>query len=275
MANGKRGSDGGGSLVLRRAEASMSDARFIRARAEAGDADAQNGLGSCYAEGDGVKRDLRAAVRWFRAAAAQGNELAHFNLGLAHAHGWGGAARSLRKAAAYYQEAGKKGHVGAWVNLADLYMRGAGVARDPARAVHWWTRAAKNGAADACACLGRCYGEGRGVKRDMVRARAWLRKAIRYGDHRAFALLARLVIRRPGRWFTPAEAYLWLHAARQLGHREVRPAHLRMWASRLTSARIDALQARARRYFDGLGIEILNPQRGRCGRPGGRSDARD
>jgi TPR repeat protein len=46
-------------------------ARLYRRAAEAGDSKAQFSIGVCYTNGDGVKKDMREAVTWFRAAAAQ------------------------------------------------------------------------------------------------------------------------------------------------------------------------------------------------------------
>ena len=45
----------------------------LRARAELGDAPAQNDLGVMYADGRGVPQDDAEAVRWYRLAAAQRN----------------------------------------------------------------------------------------------------------------------------------------------------------------------------------------------------------
>lgn len=54
----------------------------IRERAEAGDIQAQYNLGTLYARGEGVSRDLVQAVSWLRKAAAQGHAQAQANLGL-------------------------------------------------------------------------------------------------------------------------------------------------------------------------------------------------
>ena len=42
---------------------------------------AQYALGSCYANGEGVEKDLTEAVIWYRKAADQGLAEAQFNLG--------------------------------------------------------------------------------------------------------------------------------------------------------------------------------------------------
>ena len=57
--------------------------------AEAGDAQAQQNLGSMYTEGKGVPKDYAEAIKWFRKAAAQGNALGQFNLGVMYHRGYG------------------------------------------------------------------------------------------------------------------------------------------------------------------------------------------
>ena len=44
----------------------------LRQDAEQGDADAQNKLGNCYENGEGVEKDQAQAVYWFRKAAERG-----------------------------------------------------------------------------------------------------------------------------------------------------------------------------------------------------------
>lgn len=61
----------------------------LRTRAVSGDAGAQNQLGSMYAAGTGVPKDLAQAVEWYRKAADQGLAEAQYNLGLSYADGTG------------------------------------------------------------------------------------------------------------------------------------------------------------------------------------------
>ena len=59
----------------------------LRVRAEAGDAEAQAGLGFKYFAGIGVPQDDAEAVRWHRLAADQGHADAQHNLGFMYATG--------------------------------------------------------------------------------------------------------------------------------------------------------------------------------------------
>jgi TPR repeat protein len=97
---------GGGAALLPLAEREARD----------GDAVAMRIIGILYASGDGVPRDDRRAVEWYRKAAARGDATAMFG-------------------------------------LASAYHRGAGVPRDPETARHWLIGAAGRGDARARAAL--------------------------------------------------------------------------------------------------------------------------
>jgi uncharacterized protein len=73
---------------------------------------AQNNLGACYSNSEGVTRDWKEAARWFRKAAEQDNAPAQYNLG-------------------------------------NCYIRGAGVADDLVEAYKWELLAARRGDEDA------------------------------------------------------------------------------------------------------------------------------
>lgn len=59
------------------------------AKAQAGDAKAQNELGVRYLLGDGIEKDPKQAVEWYRKAARSGYPEAMFNLGAAYFNGTG------------------------------------------------------------------------------------------------------------------------------------------------------------------------------------------
>src|SRR5437867_2255374 len=61
----------------------------LQAMAQQGDDNAQNNLGSMYAQGEGVSQDFSQAVLWFRKAADQGNSAAQVNLGFRYFRGEG------------------------------------------------------------------------------------------------------------------------------------------------------------------------------------------
>ena len=57
--------------------------------AKQGDAKAQDTLGDCYYNGEGVEQDYMEAVKWYRKAADQGNSDAQAMLGYCYLYGLG------------------------------------------------------------------------------------------------------------------------------------------------------------------------------------------
>ena len=53
-----------------------SAVQYYSLAAEWGNAEAQYNLGCCYEKGDGVEKDLKETVEWFRKTAEQGSEKA-------------------------------------------------------------------------------------------------------------------------------------------------------------------------------------------------------
>ena len=108
----------------------------LLARAEQGDAVAQNEIGSRYYAGRGVERDDAEAARWIRLAAAQGYAPAQYNLGLLHFRNRGVAGNDA-EAARWYRAAAAQGYAPAQAGLGYLYIYGAGVGEDHVLAYMW------------------------------------------------------------------------------------------------------------------------------------------
>ena len=103
------------------------------ARRQNRDAPAQNNLGNCYYNGEGVLQDRGRAVRWYRKAAKQGNAAAQTNLG-------------------------------------NCYYTGQGVPEDQGEAVKWYHKAAEQGDTDAQESLNRYLHNGTGVPQGHTEA---------------------------------------------------------------------------------------------------------
>ena len=61
--------------------AQQNDIKTLTAKAEQGNAEAQNNLGSLYYSGNSVEQSYEKAVFWFTKAAEQGNLTAQYNCG--------------------------------------------------------------------------------------------------------------------------------------------------------------------------------------------------
>lgn len=130
--------------------------RLWAPRAEAGDAQAQLGLGVLYDVGQGVGRDPATAYRWYRRAADAGLAEAQFNIAVMYDTGEA-VSRDLAEAALWYARAAAHGNRRAQYNLGQLYEAGQGVPLNPEQAEVWYAVVATDlpAAADKLAALRR------------------------------------------------------------------------------------------------------------------------
>ena len=178
---------------------------FFRIAAEQGDAKAQVTLAACYANGDGVERDLTAAAAWAQKAADQGLEVATETLEFikrkmvdeAFAAGTACYEKGdYAQAVQHFRTAAESGDATAQFNLAVFYEQGEGVEQDQAEAVHWYLKAADQGNAKAQYNLAICYGRGEGVEKNLDTAITWAERAHEQGLEDAEEFLFALKLKR-------------------------------------------------------------------------------
>jgi len=116
--------------------------------AENGSAIAQANIGLLYADGLGVPRSDKEAVKWYRMAAAQGEPRAQYYLGTVFEEGRG-VPQDYKEAAKNYRLAAMKGYVNAQYKLGLLYLKGQGVEQSTEDAYAWWSVAASKGHEEA------------------------------------------------------------------------------------------------------------------------------
>lgn len=149
--------------------------------ADRGFADAQNNLGVCYENGNGVAKSYAEAVKWYKLAAEQGDSGAQVNLGLCYENG-NGVKQSYEEAVKWYQLAAEQGNAYGQGNLGLCYDLGLGVKQDYDKAVKWYRLAAEKGNADAQNNLGTCYRDGTGVEQSDEEAARWFRLSADQGN---------------------------------------------------------------------------------------------
>lgn len=155
-------------------------------------------LGHHYFHGQGTKKDLPTAAKWFRKSAELGFAPAQDKLGIIYEHGIG-VAKSATEAIKWYTLAAQSGNLEGQYHLGVMYGTGTGVATDFAKSSEWLLKAAKQGHVDAQATLGRLFLQGADeVPKDYVEAGVWLRKAADAGDAQAQVSLADLLVRGKG-----------------------------------------------------------------------------
>jgi TPR repeat protein len=149
----------------------------VRASADAGDTEAQFGMGNWYEnEMSGVARSLVDAAKWYRKAANAGDVRAQHYLGLCYYKG-AGVPQEYAEAVKWVRKAADAGSAEAQKNLGILYYKGEAMPQDYIEAAKWFRKAANAGNAVAQSCLGMCYHNGEGVQQDYTEAAKWYRKA--------------------------------------------------------------------------------------------------
>jgi len=146
---------------------------ITKARANLGDAGAQNNIGCMFTLGRGVDKDEKEAYNYFKLAVDQGHPLAQCVFGIMYEEGLGimlGLDKDEKEAFKYYKHAADKGLAKAQYNLGDMYEKGRGVEKDEKEACNYYKLAAAQGHADAQYNLGFKYAYGLGVEKNEKEA---------------------------------------------------------------------------------------------------------
>ena len=138
--------------------------------------------GNEYYEGlNGVVKNRKLAVDWYRKSADQGNALAQTNLGFCYENGEG-VAKDIKQAAFWYRQSAEQGNAMGQNSLGTCYYNGEGVAKDHKQAVFWYRKSAEQGNALGQYNLGDCYYNGQGVDQDYKEAVVWYSASAEHGD---------------------------------------------------------------------------------------------
>lgn len=166
----------------------------LEKRAKEGEIEAIVEVGNAYFKGNGVKRDLEKAAKWYYEAIQQGNEevkenfysfyskqlekyaksgdaQAQYEVGCAYQKG-DGVDRDIKTAAEWYMLAGDQGHEKAMDKFHSFYSKEL-------------EKRAKSGQARAQYELGNCYYQAKEIDRDAEEAAEWYKKAMDQGYEEA------------------------------------------------------------------------------------------
>jgi TPR repeat protein len=158
---------------------------WIKLAADAGDAKAQWNLGGMYVSGvGGLKQDIKQAFVWCHLSADQGFVPAQATLGVMYEK-MGKFDRALQ----FLYQAAQAGDPEAQYNLAMMHRAGKGTLQNVESAFGYFCQAAEQGLPNAQARLALAYGAGEGVAVDPIQAHTWLLIAHSAGDALAQANL--------------------------------------------------------------------------------------
>lgn len=197
--------------------ADMSEAvHWFRAAAEQGEARAQNNLAFMLWNGSGVAPDREQAEALWQAAAEQGVMQAHYNLAVHNESGALSTGRDLAAARRHYLAASEAGMLEATHEYARMLGAGLGGETDRAGAAALFRPLAEGGMVPSMVSLGLLYGLGIEGETDRENQRLWLTRAWEEGrDARAAYTLGAHY--RGGEGMDPDASALWLFRAIQSG----------------------------------------------------------
>lgn len=144
-------------------------AAWLHAAAEEGYAPAQAALGLCYERGLGTQASEQEALRWYTAAAEQGNGNACMAL-LQREMKRNRPAAALR----WLRALAETDNPAAQLLLGKLYLSGRMGETQRGEGVRYIRYAAMAGSAEACVLMASCYENGLGVPRSEALAKGWL-----------------------------------------------------------------------------------------------------
>lgn len=166
--------------------------KWYRAAAEQGEPAAQAALGRMLSSGRGVERNEREGLEWYRKAAEQGSRSAEYALGLAYLNGNSVVSKDPTVALGWFKKAMDHGHSDAKMAHAVMLMGEAGVAADKPEAVRLLQESAEQGNNYAATMLGSLYEKGDGVTKSVRKAKEWYALAANRGHAPAQKELDRL-----------------------------------------------------------------------------------
>ncbi|MGL4727610.1 MAG: hypothetical protein ACRCWO_02530 [Bosea sp. (in: a-proteobacteria)] len=149
-----------------------------------GDARAVFDLATRLADGRGVQRDPKLALKLFERSAAAGLVPAQFRVGNMYEKGIG-TSRDVGLARLWYERAAEKGNAKAMHNLAVLYAEGATGKPDYPVAGEWFRKAAEFGVRDSQFNLAILLARGLGSAQDLGQSYTWFAIAAAQGDEEA------------------------------------------------------------------------------------------
>lgn len=194
--------------------------KWYRMAAEQGVPLVQHDLGVKYFQGQGVEQNYLEAAKWWEMSANAGIADSQFNLGLMYYRGIG-IPKNYDKAAQLFEKAANQGHGNAQYSLAVMYAFGQSKEKNYATALKWFHKSAEQGVAQAQFNLGVFHENGYGVEKDLTKAKKWYQLAANQGLQEAIEKLRNLKTVTP---ITEAKAPSAEETTAKVDHPPVEPA---------------------------------------------------
>ena len=183
-----------GKIVVKRSP--RKAAVWFQRSAEHGCAPAQNGFGALLSRGQGIEKDVKKALFWFKKALHDESLRSMVASNIAITYRENG---NLRAAFRWFQKSADLGDDDALVQVGIHYYWGKGVKKNPTAAIRCFRAATKGnnicefGRDDAFFFLGVANFEGQGVKKSIPTAKRSFERANKDNDHPAAQKMLRMI----------------------------------------------------------------------------------
>jgi TPR repeat protein len=187
---------------------------LLQKAAEAGSLEAMYDLSDCYADGEGVDKNMPLAIKWVTKAADAGYVKAQAALGGAYFEGMEGLDQNYALSEKYFLLAAQKDNSEAQAALSLLYIE----MEEYEKAMLWARKAAQMEQSMAFLALGRIYDEGLGVNVDHKEGLKWFEKAADKGDANAQNVVGNIYLNADYIDHNPSKAFKYYQMAAAQGH---------------------------------------------------------
>ncbi len=212
---------------------------------------AVNNFATYLATGRGRPADPARAQTLIAAQAEAGYAPSQFRWALWQEQGWQGTRKDLPAAIRWFRRAAENGHAAGAFKYAAYLEAGEGIKADIPGARHWYGLGAEGGNADAQFQLARMLDAGEGGAADPAGARRWLDRAARQGHPEALFTLGDMAYRGDGRPADPVLSWAYLRLAEEYGLAEA-AGNRRYIESRLLPSELARASAAAQQLATGI-----------------------
>jgi TPR repeat protein len=203
-----------------------------------------NNFATYLASGQGRPADPARAQKMIAAQAAAGYAPSQFRWALWQEQGWQGTKKDLPAAITWFRRAAENGHASAAFKYAAYLEAGEGIKADLPAARRWYGIGAEAGNPDAQFNFARMLQAGEGGAADPAAAQRWLERAAMQGHPEALFVLGDLTYRGDGRPADPVLGWAYLRLAEEFGMTEA-SANRRYIESRLLPSELARAAATA------------------------------
>ncbi len=185
---------------------------------------ALNDLGDDCFYGKNRPINLEMAYSYYKQAADLDNPVGYYNMG-----NYFMAKKDAKEAIINYEKSKAFDYSPAYLMLAGIYQKGAGVKKNKAKAFKYLLGAAKLNDPEAFNAVGLCYKNGEGCKKDLEKAFEYFQKSADLNNPVGQYQVGLYLMEDPSYQKSPDKAFLWLDRAATNGELEATKTMIKIY----------------------------------------------